>query len=53
MRGLRNLCVSTWPHIPQGDQLHVLHMHWMPHAEPDMFVKNGKTDRKHMVQAEL
>lgn len=50
--GLRYPRVSSWPRIPQGDRLHVLRMHWMPHAERDMFVKKGKMDRKHMARAE-
>jgi len=51
--GCRYLCVTSWPHIPWGNRLYALHMHWMPHAEQDVFAKKGKIDRKHMAGAEL
>lgn len=48
-----DICVTSWPHIAQGNWLYALHMHWMPHAEQDVFAKKGKIDRKHMAGAEL
>lgn len=40
--GRRYLCVTSWPHVPWGNLLYVLHTRWMPHAEQDVFVKKGK-----------
>lgn len=39
--------------MPRGNRLRVLHVHWVPHAERDVPVKEGKADREHMAGAEL
>lgn len=46
------VCYQLAPHAP-GERLRVLHGHWVPHAERDVPVKEGKADREHMAGAEL
>lgn len=46
------VCYQLAPHAP-GKPLRVLHVHWVPHAERDVPVKEGKADREHMAGAEL